>query len=66
MIARDGNSRWDPGDKNSWDFFSTTVLFYKLWFMNCDAGMEFYQDEILRIPGDNRVKGKRIIKMALG
>lgn len=47
-------------------FFSTTVLFYKLWFMNCDAGMEFYQDEILRIPGDNRVKGKRIIKMALG
>lgn len=63
MIAGDGNSRWDPNDnKNLWDFFLPPSF-----IINCgDVGMEFYQDEIIRIPGDNRVKGKRIIKMALG
>lgn len=62
MIVRDGNSRRDPDDnKNLRDFFLPPYF-----FINCgDSGMEFYQYEIIRIPGDNRIKGKRIIKMTL-
>lgn len=63
MIVRDGNSRRDPDDnKNLRDFFLPPSFFINYG----DSGMEFYQYEIIRIPGDNRVKGKRIIKMTLG